>query len=89
MKAKLVHYAGNVQGVGFRATASRTARDYPVTGWVRNLPDGRVQLLVEGPNEAVEAFLQEVRDRWRGDIQDEQIDDQEPTGAYERFGIVP
>jgi acylphosphatase len=89
MKSKLVHYAGNVQGVGFRATASRTARDYPVTGWVRNLPDGRVQLLVEGPNEAVEAFLQEVRDRWKGDIRDEQIDDQEATGAYQRFGIVP
>ena len=89
MKAKLVHYAGNVQGVGFRVTASRTARDYPVTGWVRNLPDGRVQLLVEGPDEAVESFLQDVRDRWRGDIRDEQIDEQEPTGAYERFGIVP
>jgi acylphosphatase len=89
MKAKLVHYAGNVQGVGFRATTSRTARDYPVTGWVRNLPDGRVQLLVEGPDDAVEAFLKDVRDRWQGDIQDEQMDEQEPTGAYHSFGIVP
>jgi acylphosphatase len=89
MQAKLLHYAGNVQGVGFRATASMIARNYPVTGWVRNLPDGRVQLLVEGPDDAVEAFLQDVRDRWRGDIKDEQIDDQEPTGSFRRFGIVP
>jgi acylphosphatase len=89
MRAKLVHYAGDVQGVGFRATASGLARDYPVTGWVRNLPDGRVQLLVEGPGEAVEAFLQSVRDRWAGDIAEEQTDDQEPTGRFERFGIVP
>ena len=89
MTAKLVHYSGNVQGVGFRATASMIARRHPVTGWVRNLADGRVQLLVEGPDEAVGAFLQEVRDRWPGDIEDEQIDDQEPTGRFERFGIVP
>ena len=89
MAAKLVHYSGNVQGVGFRATASMVARRHPVTGWVRNLPDGRVQLLVEGTQEAVAAFLQEIRDRWRGDIADEQIDDQEPTGRFQRFGIVP
>ena len=89
MQAKLVHYAGNVQGVGFRATASRLARDYPVTGWVRNLPDGRVQLLVEGPAAAVEAFLQAVRDRWAGDIAEEHVQDQEPTGAHTRFAIAP
>jgi acylphosphatase len=89
MTAKLVHYSGNVQGVGFRATASMIARRHPVTGWVRNLPDGRVQLLVEGTDEAVTAFLQEIRDRWRGDIEDEQVDEQEPTGSFQRFGIVP
>jgi acylphosphatase len=89
MRAKLVHYLGNVQGVGFRATASRIARDYPVTGWVRNLPDGRVQLLVEGPPAAVEAFLQAIRDRWPGDIDEEHVQDQEPTGAHTRFGIAP
>jgi acylphosphatase len=89
MTAMLVHYAGNVQGVGFRATASRIARDHPVTGWVRNLPDGRVQLLVEGSAQAVAAFLQAIRDRWPDDIEDEQMDEQSPTGAYQRFSIVP
>ncbi|MBO0698103.1 MAG: acylphosphatase [Zavarzinella sp.] len=89
MIAKLVHYSGNVQGVGFRATASMIARRHPVTGWVRNLPDGRVQLLVEGRDEDVAAFLHEIRDRWQGDVDDEQIDDQEPTGRFGRFGIAP
>lgn len=89
MTARLVRYTGNVQGVGFRATASRIARGYPVTGWVRNLPDGRVELLVEGSPQAVEAFLQDIRDRWAGDIEREEAEDREPTGNYQRFGIAP
>ena len=89
MTARLVHYAGNVQGVGFRATASRIARGYPVTGYVRNLPDGRVQLLVEGSDVAVADFLQDVRDRWPGDLAEEWIDDQEPTGRFTGFSSAP
>jgi hypothetical protein len=46
-------------------------------------------LLVEGPAEAVESFLQEIRDRWSGDIGEEQTDDQEPTGRFHTFGIAP
>ena len=44
-----VYYAGNVQGVGFRYTARCAAAGLDVTGFVRNLPDGRVHLVVEGP----------------------------------------
>ena len=51
-----------MQGVGFRATAVMIARDYPVAGWVKNLADGRVQLLVEGPQEAIDKFLKAIRD---------------------------
>src|SRR5687768_505983 len=72
--AKVVYYAGDVQGVGFRATAAWLARRHPaVRGWVRNLPDGRVELLADGPGDAVEAFLEDVRDRMAGRIESEQV----------------
>ena len=48
---------GLVQGVFYRATAERVAREWGLTGWVRNLPDGRVEAIAEGPAEAVEAFV--------------------------------
>ena len=86
--AKVVYYSGRVQGVGFRATVADIARSYPVTGWVRNLPDGRVQVHVEGTAEAVESFLTAVRQQWGGHIHAEHIEDREPTGRYTGFDIV-
>src|SRR5204862_6034815 len=70
--ARMVHYTGRVQGVGFRATAVEIARDYSVTGWVKNLVDGRVELLVEGPEEAVKKFLLAVAKHWKKNIDKEQ-----------------
>jgi acylphosphatase len=58
---KRVIYTGRVQGVGFRATAHHLAHDYAVTGEVRNLPDGTVELIAEGEPDQVEAFLGAVR----------------------------
>lgn len=52
-----VHYSGRVQGVGFRYTARRIATGYRVTGYVRNLHDGGVQLVVEGAREELDRFL--------------------------------
>jgi acylphosphatase len=52
-----VLYSGRVQGVGFRATVRHAARGYDVTGVVRNLPDGRVELVAEGMRAELEAFL--------------------------------
>jgi len=49
---------GRVQGVGYRAWAWRQAQALSLRGWVRNLPDGRVELVAAGPEEAVVAFLQ-------------------------------
>jgi acylphosphatase len=61
-------YAGRVQGVGFRATARELAAAWPVVGWVRNLGDGSVEMLVEGPGESVDGFIAAVRDRFHNHI---------------------
>jgi acylphosphatase len=57
-----VFYEGRVQGVGFRFTVRHIAKGYEVTGWVRNLPDGRVELQVTGEEDEVRAFLDRIAD---------------------------
>lgn len=53
-----VYVSGKVQGVYFRATTRDEARDRGVDGWVRNLDDGRVEAVFEGPEEAVEEMIE-------------------------------
>ncbi len=63
MPAKQVLYSGRVQGVGFRYAVKRIAGGYEVTGWVRNLPDGRVELQASSHDgDELEAFLMAVQD---------------------------
>lgn len=52
---------GRVQGVGYRYAVCRIAESTKVTGWVRNLQDGRVQVLCEGQPKAVDEFLERIR----------------------------
>lgn len=61
-KTVQVFYEGRVQGVGFRYTARRVAAGFDVAGYVRNLPDGRVELVASGDDGEVEGFLQAVCD---------------------------
>jgi len=56
-----VLFRGMVQGVGFRYTARAIARNHPVTGYVRNLPDGRVELAVEGESDAIDRYLTDLK----------------------------
>jgi acylphosphatase len=60
MPAAQVFYEGNVQGVGFRYTVKQIAKGFDVVGWVRNLPDGRVELQVSGESAELSAFLQAI-----------------------------
>jgi acylphosphatase len=87
--AKVVYYSGRVQGVGFRATAVSIARRHPaVRGWVRNLPDGRVELLVDGSKEAIDSFLDEVRTRMSRFIEGEDVSERGNDSSITGFQIV-
>jgi len=58
MVSKICWVSGRVQGVYYRGTAVSQARAAGISGYARNLPDGRVEVLVQGPQAAVEAFIQ-------------------------------
>ena len=58
MPAKFITITGKVQGVFFRATAKEKAVELGIRGWARNTEDGKVEILAEGPNEQLEAFLE-------------------------------
>ncbi len=83
---KHVHYSGRVQGVGFRYTAVDAAQGFPVGGFVRNLSDGRVEVVVEGNAGDVNAFLKELAERMAGYIEDQDVQDA-PLGGYRQFGV--
>jgi acylphosphatase len=63
-----VFFAGRVQGVGFRYATLQVSREFEVAGWVANLPDGRVQLEVEGDRPEVDRFIAAVEERMHGHI---------------------
>ena len=84
-----VLYSGNVQGVGFRYTAKLVATGFEVTGTVRNLPDGRVELIAEGTHEELEAFRQAIRDEGLAHfIRDEAVSWSEVRNEFRGFEIV-
>jgi acylphosphatase len=83
---KVVCFAGRVQGVGFRYTTQRLAEGFPVTGYVRNLPGGEVELVAEGETEMVQGFLDAVTRQMAGYI-DEQTMLEKPVHGYPDFRI--
>lgn len=87
MVAVQVYYSGRVQGVGFRYTATEIAGRFRVFGWVRNLPDGRVELMAEGESAEVSGFLTAVSERFRGKIHGEDRTPVPATGTHSAFGI--
>jgi acylphosphatase len=67
---RLVLYSGRVQGVGFRFTAQRLAQERGLSGQVRNLPDGRVELIAEGSAPVLEEFLAAIQSELGDKIHD-------------------
>ncbi len=87
MIRQTVHYAGHVQGVGFRYRTSHIARRYDVTGYVQNLDDGRVRLVVEGDSNVVNDFLAEVELELRRHIRTQTREPSPASGNYVTFAI--
>jgi acylphosphatase len=84
-----VFYSGNVQGVGFRYTAKTAATGFDVAGTVRNLPDGRVELIAEGAKDELEAFRQAIQDSGLGHfIQKEAVSWGDAQNEFRGFEIV-
>lgn len=82
-----IHFSGRVQGVGFRYTTRNIAVRYPVRGFVKNLPDGRVLLVVEGTQQDVAAFLSSLRAEMQNYIRTEQEVRVSATGEFQGFSI--
>jgi acylphosphatase len=84
-----VLYSGHVQGVGFRYTVKSVAAGFELTGSVRNLSDGRVEMLAEGVREELKAFLQAIRDSGLDHfIEKEEVSWSEAQNAYRGFEIT-
>lgn len=82
-------YRGHVQGVGFRITTQRLAAGHPVVGFVRNLADGRVELVVEGSRTHLDEFLARIADVMVKKITDVQVQFESPTDEFTSFEIQP
>ena len=84
-----VHYSGRVQGVGFRYIVKSLVPGYEVLGTVKNLPDGRVEMVAEGQQVELEDFLQAIRDSGlRRNIQDEELIWGEAEDKFRGFNII-
>ncbi len=86
--ARRALFEGRVQGVGFRYTVRQIANSYEVTGWVRNLPDGRVELEAIGELSEVEAFLKGIQNGPLGsNIRNTSVEEVTPTAGLKGFSI--
>jgi acylphosphatase len=84
-----VIYSGQVQGVGFRYSVKSVATGFDLTGSVRNLPSGEVELIVEGAKDELEAFRQAIRESGLDHfIRQEDVSWQEASSEFRGFEIV-
>ena len=81
--------SGNVQGVGYRYFVMRLALKWELTGWVKNLYSGEVEIEVEGPRGLIESLIKEL---WTGNawasVQDVQVEWSRYTGKYSGFDVT-
>ena len=82
-----VHFRGRVQGVGFRWTVQRIANHFEVLGYVKNLPDGRVQLVAEGGQEELDRFVLAIEAEMGGYIADRSVSTTAAIDEFDRFDI--
>ena len=83
-----IFYSGMVQGVGFRYTVQRFAGGLGLTGWVRNLPDRRVEALVEGKKDDIDELLRSVEMQFGGYIKECKVELADYSGQFVKFMIL-
>jgi len=84
---KRVLFKGHVQGVGFRYTALMVSRGYRITGYVKNLRDGSVEIVVEGAPQEITQFINDIKERKAMNIRSVFEDIQPETGEFLDFSI--
>jgi acylphosphatase len=80
-----IFFSGRVQGVGFRYQTLQVAKEFEISGWVANLPDGRVQLEAEGKPAEVKSFIAAIQERMEGHIR--KIEEMSSTRAPQFSGF--
>jgi acylphosphatase len=80
---KHCYFAGRVQGVGFRYTARNLALNFDIGGFVRNLPDGRVELVVEGCDAEIGSYLEALNAKMSGFIRKADAVNEPATGEFQ------
>jgi len=83
-----VIFSGTVQGVGFRFITQRFATNLKITGWVKNLSDGRVELVAEGTREQLENLLYKLDKQFERNIQHKDIDWMDARKSFSGFDIT-
>ena len=84
---RLVYYSGNVQGVGFRYTVCQIAKDFRVVGTVKNLLDGRVEIVAEGWPEEVDRLIAAIEEAMNNYIEYSTATDSTALDTFTDFGI--
>ncbi len=88
MAARHVIFIGRVQGVGFRYTAHRMAHRHQLTGFVRNLPDGTVEMFAQGPAQDIDDCIRDIKDYFGDYLRETRIQEIPTDPKYKDFRIA-
>ena len=86
--AERIIFKGRVQGVGFRFTTRRIVQRYDLTGYVKNLPDGSVEALLQGTDADIQTCMVDIQDAFDGYIREIKTNDQPVNPQYHDFRIA-
>ena len=83
-----IYFIGNVQGVGFRYVTQRLASNLGLVGWVKNLPNGQVEVIAEGDEGTIQELLAQLQENFRGSIKDYKVNFQDTYNQFNSFEIT-
>jgi acylphosphatase len=86
--AKHIIFSGRVQGVGFRFTVLNIANRYMLKGIVRNLPDGTVEMIAQGPAEDIDSCIEDIKGSYVGNVREARVQETGYNPQYEDFKIT-